>query len=338
MNWTVRIHQDRVEIGERFAVSFQRTLRIPDDGKSYPLPPTLGVFPLRWVADFRERLPPGWYDPGGPPAVFLPMAQREAMWLAFEADSWKPNAVKIGLGQINALTGSSWDEPLHSDPQDYLVCPHQPWLDGVKTGPGVIRQFVAMPFGEGYSIEGQLRGQESVFSLQLVVYDPRPGLFPDQLPPARPFEPPVGKPLSLAAPAGADQSLGLAAGGQIVQKIYPDPYGLQTWSQTSAGRVRVFILNSQAYQSVTGEKPPPSPISAKTYTEYGFPWFSLYDENLEDLTPAESLSGVESVRQHDQRQGSPPGQEEIPPEISESQVHGIQPEEEPRLPGPEKPV
>jgi hypothetical protein len=338
MKWSLRLHQNRVEIGERFAVSFQRTLRIPDDGRAYPLPPTLGVFPLRWVEDFHDRLPPGWYDPSGPPAVFLPMAQREAMWLAFEAASWKPSAVKIGLGQINALTGSAWDEQLHADPQDYLVCPLQPWLDGVKTGPGVIRQFVAMPLGQGYSIEGQLSGQESAFSLQILVYDPLPGLFPDQPPPARPFEPVMGEPLSFAAPSEADQSLGLAAGGQIIQKVYPDPYGVQTWSQESPGRLRVFILNSRVYQQVTGQPPPASPISAKTYTEHGFPWFSLYDESLDDLAPAPGLSAVESVRQLDQRQGLSPGPEETPPEIPDSQVHGIRPEDESRLPDSENPV
>ena len=36
-------------------ISFQRTLRIPDDGRDYPLPPGLGCFPLRHVDDARQR-------------------------------------------------------------------------------------------------------------------------------------------------------------------------------------------------------------------------------------------------------------------------------------------
>jgi hypothetical protein len=60
MEWNVRLIQKRIEIGERFALSFQRTLRIPYDGKADPLPPTLGNFPLRWVADFSTRLPESW--------------------------------------------------------------------------------------------------------------------------------------------------------------------------------------------------------------------------------------------------------------------------------------
>jgi len=34
------------------AITFQRTLRIPDDGKTYPLPASLGTFPLRPIDDF----------------------------------------------------------------------------------------------------------------------------------------------------------------------------------------------------------------------------------------------------------------------------------------------
>jgi hypothetical protein len=63
-------------------VEFQRTLRIPDDGRDYPLPPGLGEFPLRHVDDFHERVPERWLQHGG---VMLPMYQSEAMWLNFTA-------------------------------------------------------------------------------------------------------------------------------------------------------------------------------------------------------------------------------------------------------------
>jgi hypothetical protein len=57
----LEISQDRLQLGERFAVSFQRTLRIPDDGRTYPLPPGLGRFPIYRVADFPDRVPPEWH-------------------------------------------------------------------------------------------------------------------------------------------------------------------------------------------------------------------------------------------------------------------------------------
>ncbi len=39
------------------SISFQRTLRIPDDGKDYPLPPGLDRFPLRHLDDYARRVP-----------------------------------------------------------------------------------------------------------------------------------------------------------------------------------------------------------------------------------------------------------------------------------------
>ena len=46
------VHRDAT-----FNIGFQRTLRIPDDGSTYPLPAGLGRFPLRHVDDFGDRLP-----------------------------------------------------------------------------------------------------------------------------------------------------------------------------------------------------------------------------------------------------------------------------------------
>ena len=39
-------------------IAFQRTLRIPDDDKAWPLPPGLGRFPIVHVDDFAAALPP----------------------------------------------------------------------------------------------------------------------------------------------------------------------------------------------------------------------------------------------------------------------------------------
>src|SRR5215212_11904918 len=131
----VTVEADRVRFGERFAVSFHRTLRVPDDGQSYPLPPGLGRLPIHRVADFPSA------DPGLSPdgdGVFVPLYQREALWIGFDAAAWKPNAVKIGVGGVNAVTGTAWDDRLRANPQDYLVSPPQVWLDGVISGDGSV--------------------------------------------------------------------------------------------------------------------------------------------------------------------------------------------------------
>ena len=287
---SVKIEGNVVRIGERLTVSLQRTLRIPDDGRRYPLPPGLGVFPLKRVADYAERVPPPWRERGG---VFIPVYQREALWLGFDGAQWKPNAVKIGVGRVNAVSGAPWDEKLRSDPQDYIVCPQQPWLDGINAGRGYIRQFVATPLGQGHTVEGQLTGKEEFGGIQILVFEPVPGRFADRPPPRRGARPPQ----RAARVPAASGEMGLGAGGKMKQKLYPDPFGLDAWDETQRGRLDVHLVNSEQYMELTGEAPPPTPVSAATYTEHGLPWFDLYDEGEADLTAPESLAGVKSLRE-----------------------------------------
>ena len=54
------VHKDAV-----LTVDFQRTLRIPDDNREYPLPPGLGSFPLEHVDDYTARAPKSWQRHGG---------------------------------------------------------------------------------------------------------------------------------------------------------------------------------------------------------------------------------------------------------------------------------
>lgn len=292
----VVIDEHRVRIGQRFAVSFQRTLRIPDDSRTYPLPPGLGIFPLLKVQDYFARVPDSWREHGG---AFIPMYQREALWLGFSAASWKPNAVKISVGGVNAISGEPDDNELRTAPQNYIVCPNQPWLDGIHTGQSSIRQFVAMPLGQGYTVETSLTGAEVLGGIQIVTFEPKPGRFPDQ----PPVESDPG-PVRSAIPRGGFGQMGLGAGGAIKQKIYPDTYGFDTWDQDNYGRTFIHILNSLQFQEITGIEPPPTPLDARTYSEYGLPWFDLYDEVKGSLAPSESLNQVNTISDRDTERGN----------------------------------
>src|SRR4051794_3445721 len=98
------------------AVRLHRTLRIPDDWRDYPLPPSLGPMELHRVGDGR---------------YVVPMPRSGAVWLGFEVASWGPGfALKVGVGGIDAVSGETFaPNRLGDDPQDYLVLPDQPWLD-----------------------------------------------------------------------------------------------------------------------------------------------------------------------------------------------------------------
>lgn len=287
----VRLAGNRLEIGDRFSVSFQRTLRIPDDGKIYPLPPGLGLLPVHGVADHRVRAPREWSND----EFFVGMYQREALWLGFDGASWKPNAAKIGVGGIDAISGEAWTPDLVAEPQNYIVAPDQPWLDGINAGSGFIRQFVAMPLGRGYTVEGQLTGEERTGGIQLRVFEPVPGRFSESPPPYE--ETAKGtQPVSMSF----ESRMGLASGGRMRQAIYRDRYGINAWDQKRSVEVRVHIVNSADYVTITGRPAPPPPIDARTYTEYGLPWFELYDGDRADVPSPERLAGVRSTGEIDQ--------------------------------------
>lgn len=315
----VTVKHNTLLFGDGFALNFQRTLRIPDDGGTYPLPPGLGTFPICRVEDYKARVPGAWLEHGG---VFIPMYQREALWISFIARYWKPNAVKVAMGKVNAVSGKPWNQQLSTAENDYLVCPPQPWLDGINAGEGYIRQFVAMPLGMGYTVEAQVTGEEKFGGIQIIVYEPKPGKFPDQPPEVRAAyrEAPSAALGMLPTVPAAAAEMGLAAGGKMKQKIYPDPHGLVTWDENNFGRVYVHIVNSMMYREITGKEPPPTPVTAKTYNQYGFPWFDLYDDKMGDIAAPEDLKKVKTVKEMDQEKGFTAQQDDTPIDVPPDKI------------------
>jgi hypothetical protein len=315
----VRLAHDQITIG-KLSIAFHRTLRLPDDGRNYPLPPSLGHFPVHRVEDYADRVPEPWRAHGG---VFIPMYQREAAWLSFSPRDWSPQALKVAVGMVNAVSGDPWSEAIvEGREQDYLVCPPQPWLDGINAGDGVVRQFVAMPLGMGYTVEGQVTGDERFGGIQLVSFAPKSGRIPVE-PPRRARA--AFAPMMAKADASFDSidrgEMGMAAGGRMEQSIYPDPHGADTWDSGKTGRVYVHIVNSMLYEQITGRKAPDTPVTAKTYSEHGYPWYDLYDEHLGDVDPSEALAGVKSVKEIDAANGFGPQQDDDPVHVPDRVVH-----------------
>jgi hypothetical protein len=269
-------------------IAFQRTLRIPDDERTYPLPPGLGNFPLRHVDDFGDRLPEKWRPRGG---VMLPMFQSEALWISFGRWTDYPFAVKVATGKINAVDGKPWVSGLEAEPQNYMAVPPQPWLDGYCVEKGVIRQFVAMPLGDGYTVEEQITGKAEHGGIQIVAYPMKRALY-EELQRRRAhdllafhqceaeyFGPPM--------PCAARAAMGLAPGGRMRQHIYEDEHGLDVWDQANGSRCFVAIANSLHWRAITGEAPPSLPPTARDYAKAKLPWFDYYAE-----TPAVEGAGA----------------------------------------------
>ena len=292
----VRVDDDVLVMGP-VRVSFQRTLRIPEQGIHW-LPPSLGSFPLRRVEDYPATVPAAWLGRGG---VMLPVYQREAMWLNFDSD--EPAALQVGVGKVCAVSGDPWTEKLAKRPQNYVALPEQPWLDGINAGDGFIRQFVAVPLGSGATVEGQVTGVEEHGGVQLRAL----GLGEKAL--ARwqeererermtrhaqvdAFAEPL---MSFMAEPVSAPDMGLGAGGRMRQEIYADERKKGGYDPDRSWRVFVHLCSAAQWTAITGEAAPSTPVDREAYVRAGLPWFDYYDADSTDLPASETLAGVKTV-------------------------------------------
>ncbi|MFI1356226.1 hypothetical protein ACH4TV_22010 [Streptomyces sp. NPDC020898] len=316
----VRIDGNTLRLPGGVSVRFVRTLRLPETG-THPLPPGLGEFPVRRVADYPDTVPEAWRARGG---VLLPVYLREAMWLSF-AGTTQPAALQVGVGKVCAVSGEPWSDRLSQKPQNYVVLPRQPWLDGINSGKGTVRQFVAVPLGLGATVEGQVTGKEVWGGVQLRSFPlndaelakwreeerrraeraraaPRSaggygGAVP-MAPMAMAAPPAPGAtagPQRRRAPGAGGAAMGLGVGGSMRQEVYRDDRPLTAWAEHPAGRVFVHLVTPPEWRRITGEAPPPSPVDRAAYTRAGLPWFDYFDQDAEDLAPTDPLTAVQPV-------------------------------------------
>lgn len=291
-------------------VTFHRTVRVMDGRTPANLPPSLGRAKVSKVSQYQANCPEGW-DPSG---VFIPLHDTEALWLQFSPSA--PSAIIVGAGGINAVDGLALGTKL-VNPQNYLVCPPQPWLDGWKgQDDGSIYQFVATPYqkGEGLSVGEQILGAESkTGGMGIAVFDSVKELAPVKSPREGysgsaygslfeypySYEWPGAKGMSLSAapsvmrgsgvPRGAEMGIGM--GGKIAQKIYPDPYGIEVWKESPAEIAVVYLIDAAGYEEITGISIP-KPASQGGY---GGKWYGLDDEGEGDTPGSTAFDKLKSV-------------------------------------------
>ena len=95
-----------------------------------------------------------------------------------------------------------------------------------------------------------------------------------------------------------EDEMGIAAGGKMKQKIYKDDKeNLGKYNVKKVTRVFVNIANGNMWKKITGKVLPASPLNPQIYKNYGYPWFELYDDGLNDLDKADNLANVKSIKQ-----------------------------------------
>ena len=188
-----------------------------------------------------------------------------------------------------------WIEHLVKDPQNYVALPQQPWLDGINSGDGFIRQFVAVPMGSGATVEGQVTGQETHGGVQLRAV----GLTEQALSEwhaAQALRTACCEDLMAGGPLLAPSaSMGLGAGGRMRQEVYSDHRPLADYDEDGARRAFVHLCSAAQWTAITGEVPPSTPVDRDAYVDAGLPWFDFYDADARDLAPSKILSNVKSV-------------------------------------------
>ncbi len=272
------------------SISFKRTLRIPDDDQIHHLPPGLGDFPLRHVEDFDLKDHNHLKKRGG---VIMPMFQADALWINFDSlqitsDQEYPVAIKIGTGKICAVSGENWSTTLNRDPQDYVVAPNQPWIDGYNVGKSQVRQFVAAPLGDGYTAEEQLTGESNIGGIQIQAF-PMKKEYYDHI---NQFN---NGDLDLCYSMESAE-MGLAPGGVMHQEIYEDEYEFEAWDLRKSDRCFVTIANAEQWMGLTGEEPPIESYTTHEYTEAGLPWFEYYGGDKVAIDGGKRLGKIKSVK------------------------------------------
>lgn len=126
------VEQGRIRLADAVFVYLERTL-----APGEPLP--AGAAPRAY------GLAPTDVSPSG--SVVAAVGRGEAVWLGFQAvDPAQPAIVRVRIDPpepLDAVTGGPWEEALADEPRNYLVCPPDYCLPGVRQPAGHV------PFGLG---------------------------------------------------------------------------------------------------------------------------------------------------------------------------------------------
>ena len=232
-----------------------------------------------------------------------------------EGKSWYPFIVKVGCGLINAVSGGNIKDKLSSYPQNYLFIDKPTLLYGMNDKSGVIRQFIASPLGKGITVEEQLTGNAQYGGIQLIIYPLKKKTFEEFYAPQKKM---LGEKILFSleipclrlddrifskkgyipnesvanekykeecnwlndhsGPKRIIPSMGISYGERICSLFEKDFYDHTDWDRKHYSRCFVHILNSEAWEEITGEKPETNAISEKQYRSFRLSWKEEYCE------------------------------------------------------------
>jgi hypothetical protein len=145
----------RKEADAILSVKLMRTVRVPDDGKTYNLPQDFGPFPILDTKNFADTLPPGMKQRGGVfylcysvkrctyqfclamvPKTFRQRWQIARKGAMMEWILWMRCLLCVFLRDVQMLSGSEPVSKVRTGVQDYIIAPKQSRLYGFRVDDG----------------------------------------------------------------------------------------------------------------------------------------------------------------------------------------------------------
>jgi len=151
------------------------------------------------------------------------------MWIGLGASTAGSTAIRVRLDGLDAITGEPWQPRLAESPQNYVVWPAQPWIEGIYRD-GRLHS--------GFSVESA-----PSLRLELSVYGPRSRRD------AR-----VESVRARERPLVLHELDGLTGERSLAGLVMPDRAGLR-WRTRPTATVTVYVAAPSTYRDVTGSEP-----------------------------------------------------------------------------------
>jgi hypothetical protein len=168
---TIEINPDEVHLGRSLTIRFMGTPceNLIADCRQKP-------------ADLEPLLIHGpGSNPTGQPCrpsadLRIHLARGASLWIDCTGRWWKPNALRARIGSIDATTHGPWQDDLCDMPMNYLICPAGFTPDIDSSGLVVAPENLFCTQSESNNAHSESA------QLEILVFEPRPGVFPDHTP------------------------------------------------------------------------------------------------------------------------------------------------------------
>lgn len=142
----------------QLTVKFQHPPRPPDDEKIYVFSAGLAELPLCPATDFPDRLLSSWFKQT---AFLVPMNPSDPFSIRFTANY--PFALKLTVGNRDAMTGEVPLLSLQKEPRNYLV------VSGESTASGIKQRSFVLPFDARCAMNEQFFARQKLGDVNLQV-------------------------------------------------------------------------------------------------------------------------------------------------------------------------